>query len=211
MSADLKLEYTLDYWIDEEEKKKYNQNKLQYFNKYLIKYNTEFIKSQNYNCLLYNWSFKKNGNNLKVEGQLQNDNFWETSNIKKIDIMSTKNIINSSKNYLRLTTFTEHNYILPMNCFLPTNNTIQLNPNQDQTNLLTQNLKNVKIDLEKWRFIKKRGLYNIVGFFGKDKIISSPINFCVFEKDVLLISTVNNYLYVLDYTKIKGNKTFLKF
>lgn len=216
MSANIKHYYALDYWIEEEERGKYWGNRYQYFNPHFMKYNSEFIKSQNYNCLLYNWSFKEKNNILKAEGQLQNDNYWETSTIRKIDIISSdfyspldkKNV---SNNYLKIITASNHNYMLPIHGFQPEKNIISLYPDKQKKKIFDNSLKIMNFDLENWCLKKKKGLYNVTGFYGEEKIISSPIRCCIFEKDVLLLTTVNNYLYSLDYHKIKGGKTYFKF
>lgn len=207
----MELEYSLDYWINKEEEKKNNENTMKYYNTSFMKYNFEFIKSQNYNSLLYNCLFRKKGNILTIEGNLQNNNLWETSSIKKIDIISSIGSINKSDNYLKIITSSNHNYIIPIQSFKSENNMISLHPEYHQEIIYDDYLKNTHFDLEKWSFKKKKKEFIVTGILNENKIISSPINFIVFEEKSLLIITNNNYLYVLDYKKIKGKRTYLKF
>ena len=207
----MELEYSLDYWINKEEEKRNIENTKKYYNKYFMKFNSEFIKSQNYNSLLYNCLFRKKANVLKIEGKLQNNNLWETSSIKKIDIISPTESINNSDNYLKIITSSNHNYIIPIQSFKSGNNMISLHPEYQPEIIYDEYLKNTHFDLEKWSFKKKKKEFIVSGILNENKIISSPINYIVFEENSLLLITNNNYLYVLDYKKINGKRTYLKF
>jgi hypothetical protein len=206
----LKMSHSLEYWIEEDNKEKVNENIHKYYNNQFMNYNIEFIKSQNYNCLLYNWSFNRNCNDIKVQGTLQNGNLWQTSSVIKVDIIpySDNGILN---NYLKILTSSNHNYILPISASMPNGNFLIFSSNFEHENLTESDIKVMAMNLEKWVVKKTKGNFIITGSDNETKVFSSPIKYCVFEKNVVLLVTVNNYLYILDYNKMKKQKTYFKF
>ncbi len=208
-----------------------NYKSIQYHNKYYSPkcshFNREFLESQNWNAILYDWEIEtdydditvsldsyhsrryiKNNKRYSVCGRLQNGNLWGTSYIKKMEFK-----VSNKVHYILVTTESNHKYQLPLDCMRHKEYEITFNVCHDY-------IYNPKYDfvLRGWEFRQNKHKTFIMGKNADDRSRCTIVNkdnchnintITIFNNKLFCRTNIGN-LYSLYFSNM-GHNNYLMF